>query len=186
MKPPIQYLAALIVLCAGCNDMYDTGRQKPLQESKFYADGLASRPLVEGTVPRGHTRLDEHLYTGKIDGKLTDLFPFPVTADVVKRGQDQYNVFCSPCHSRIGDGRGMIVQRGFPPPNSFHSDSIRVKPAGHYFDAVTNGFGRMYSYASSITPEDRWAIVAYIRALQLSRRVRAAELQPTELNSIAQ
>ena len=173
------------IFAAGCTDMYDHQRVKPLEENTFYRDGLSARPLLEGTVARGHEDLDEHLYHGKINGKLVDEFPFPVTLEVIKHGQDRFNTFCSPCHSRLGDGNGMIVRRGFPKPNSFHSDSVRVKPAGFYFDVITNGFGRMYSYAPSVPVKDRWAIVAYIRALQLSQRIRMNELPLDERSKLS-
>jgi hypothetical protein len=175
----------LLLTFAGCTDMYNQPRYKPLRESKFYEDRLSARQFVEGTVARGDARTDELFSTGRIDGKLANTFPFPVTNDVVKRGQDKFNVFCSPCHGRLGDGAGMIVQRGFPKPNSFHADSVRARPVGYYFDVMTNGFGRMYSYASSVPVEDRWAIAAYIRALQLSRRVPLSELSAEEQNKIA-
>lgn len=179
-------VAALSFAATGCTDMYDTGRVKPLQESRFYPDRQSSRPLVEGTVPRGYVKEDELLYTGKVDGKLADVFPFQVTKEVVERGENRYNTFCSPCHGRLGDANGMIVQRGFPRPNSFHADSIRAKPAGHYFDVMTHGFGRMYDYSASVPVKDRWAIIGYIRALQLSRRVMVNELSETERQRIAE
>lgn len=164
--------------------MYDDQKLKPLEESRFFRDGLSSRQPVEGTVPRGESRLDEHYYAGKTGGKLAETFPFPITGEIMKRGRDRYDIYCSPCHGRLGDGTGMIVQRGFPKPNSFHADSIRVKPVGHYFDVMTNGFGRMYSYAPSIPVNDRWAIVAYIRALQYSRRALLNDLTEAERASL--
>ena len=173
------------ILYTGCTDMYDHQKVKPLEESKFYRDGLSARPLVEGTVARGHENMDEHLYRGTVNGKLVDEFPFPATLDVIKHGEDRYNTFCSPCHSRLGDGNGMIVRRGFPKPNSFHSDSVRNKPAGYYFDVITNGFGRMYSYAPSVPVKDRWAIVAYIRALQLSQRAHVSGLPSDDQSRIS-
>ena len=151
--------------------MADRQKLKPLEESRFFPDSESSRPIVEGTLARGQLRLDELLYQGKQNGSLATTFPFPITEDVMKRGKEKFETFCTPCHGRLGDGRGMIVRRGFPQPMSFHADSVRAKPEGHYFDVMTNGFGRMYSYAASISPYDRWAIVAYIRALQYSRRV---------------
>jgi hypothetical protein len=173
----------LIVLAgvSGCHlDMYDQPKFKPLSVNPLFADSMASRPLVDGTVARGDAERDELLYTGKIRGKLVDLFPFPVTREVVMRGQDRFNVFCSPCHSRLGDGRGMIVQRGFPPPVPYDADSILTKPAGFFFDVISNGRGKMYDYSASVPVKDRWAIAAYIRVLQKSRRVRISELPPQE------
>ena len=177
--------AALIVVAAlaGCNDMYDQPKYIPLRSSKFFPDG-SSRPLVEGTVARGYARTDQLMYAGKINGKLADKFPFPVTAEVLKRGQDRFNIFCSPCHGRLGNGDGMIVRRGFPKPNSFHADSVRSLPAGFYFDVITNGFGRMYSYAPSVPVEGRWDIVAYIRALQLSQHTSVNDLGLAERKQI--
>lgn len=169
----------------GCNDMYDGHKMKPLQESKYYADHLSARQIPEGTVARGYDRTDELLYTGRIDSVLADAFPFEITDDVMKTGQHQFSTFCTPCHGRLGDGNGMIVQRGFPRPNSYHADSIRSKPAGYYFDVITNGFGRMYSYAPSVPVRDRWAIVAYIRALQLSQRAPTEELSSADRISIS-
>ena len=170
----------LLMVVPGCTDMYDNQKMKPLEESRFFPDHLSARPPVEGTVPRGHTTLDEHLYTGKVGGKFVDQFPFPITAEILKRGHDRFDIFCSPCHGRLGDGSGMIVQRGFPKPNSFSTDSVAAKAVGQYFDVITNGFGRMYSYAPSIPVDDRWAIVAYIRALQYSRHVPVADLKQAD------
>lgn len=175
-------MAALALVA--CNDMYNGNRMKPYEESRFYRDNLSARPIPEGTVARGDVRADALLYQGKINGKPADVFPFPVTTAVVHRGQDRFNTFCSPCHGRLGDGFGMIVRRGFPRPNSFLADSIRAKPVGHYFDVITNGFGRMYSYAPSVPVRDRWAIIAYIRALQLSQHVSVSGLSPAERSTL--
>ncbi|MER3523710.1 MAG: quinol:cytochrome C oxidoreductase [Ignavibacteria bacterium] len=166
----------MLLVFAGCNDMYDTGRIKPFERNAFFVDGSSARPIPEGTVARGQALVTDVLHTGTRDGKFVDAFPFAITDSVMRRGRDRYLTFCTPCHGRLGDGGGMIVQRGFPRPNSFHSDSVRARPAGYYFDVITNGFGRMYSYAPSIPIEDRWAIVAYIRALQLSQRAEVSAL----------
>jgi mono/diheme cytochrome c family protein len=180
MKPLHVIYSLLMLVTAGCADMYDGQKIKPLEESGFFENRLSSRPLVEGTVPRGELRLDEHLYSGRIAGELADTFPFPVSMETMARGRERFQTFCSPCHGRLGDGTGMIVQRGFPKPNSFHSDSLRSKPVGHFYDVILNGFGRMYSYAPSIRVEDRWAIVAYIRALQYSRMTPVTDLSEQE------
>jgi len=180
----IALLATTALFIAACNDMYDGQRVKPLEESVFFEDGRSSRPLVEGTVPRGYLTLDEHLLKGKVDGRLAESFPYAITDSVMRRGKERHDIFCSPCHSRVGDGQGMIVQRGFPKPNSFHADSVRIKPVGHFFDVITNGFGRMYSYAASIPVNDRWAIVAYIRALQYSRHASRADLSEAEQSKL--
>jgi Cytochrome C oxidase, cbb3-type, subunit III len=170
-------VGTLCLFAYGCHlDMYDQPKYKPLSSSSFYSNGQSSRPLIEGTVPRGQVHTDELLYTGKINGNFADVFPFPITREVVERGQDRFNTFCTPCHGRLADGDGMVVQRGFPKPPSFHADSVRTEPAGFYFDVISNGFGRMYSYAPSVPVHDRWAIVAYIRALQLSWMVPISEV----------
>jgi hypothetical protein len=165
---------AAIVLClaaAGCRqDMHDAPRYEPLEASTFFDDGRGSRTLVANTVARGTLREDEHLYTGKIDGQLTDVFPMPVTAEVMARGRDRYGVFCTPCHGGTGQGNGMVVQRGFRAPAPFHEDRLRNAPAGYFFDVMTHGFGAMSDYAAQVPVADRWAIAAFIRALQFSQR----------------
>jgi cytochrome c553 len=168
---------ALLLIVAGClalaacrQDMHDAPRYEPLEASTFFEDGRGSRTLVAGTVARGTLREDEHLYQGKIDGELTNIFPMPVTMELMARGQERYNVFCSPCHGRTGQGNGMVVQRGFRAPPSFHEERLRNAPVGYYLDVETNGFGAMPDYAAQVPVADRWAIAAYIRALQLSQR----------------
>ena len=150
--------------------MHDAPRYEPLEASAFFTDGRASRMLVANTVARGQLKEDEHLYSGKIAGQLATEFPMPVTPEVMARGQERFNVFCSPCHSRRGDGTGMIVQRGFRQPPSYHEERLVNAPVGHFFDVMTNGFGAMQDYSAQVPVADRWAIAAYIRALQLSRR----------------
>lgn len=162
--------------------MHDQPKLEPLEKNTFFSDQRASRPLVEGTVARGQLRIDEHLYTGKVNGELATTLPFPATKEVLARGQERYNIFCSPCHDRVGSGNGMIVQRGFRKPPSFHLERLREMPVGHYFDVMTNGFGTMYSYSDRITPKDRWAIAAYIRVLQLSQNAALTDV-PQEQRS---
>jgi mono/diheme cytochrome c family protein len=165
---PFGLLAVLAL--AGCRqDMHDQPRFKPLAESDFYADLRAARPPVEGTVARGQLHEDSYLYTGKLGNNPGDYMPFPVTDEVLARGRERFNIYCAPCHSGLGDGNGVIVQRGFRAPPSYHSERLRKAPLGYFFDVMTNGFGAMPEYASEIPPRDRWAIVAYIRALQLSQ-----------------
>lgn len=165
----------------GCHrDMRDQPKYKPFEASDFFADGRSVRPIVEGTVARGHLRTDSLLYTGKMAGKPVDLFPFEVTRDVILRGRDRYNIFCSPCHDYTGSGRGMIAMRGHRLPPSFHDERLRNAPAGYFFDVMTNGFGAMYDYAAQIAPEDRWAIVAYVRTLQAARSATPADVPPSE------
>jgi len=175
-------LAVALAVLSGCrSEMYDQPRYEPYEASEFFDDGTSARPLVAGTVPRRDPRdqgkwSEELFTTGKTAGKLAEALPFPVDRAVLERGQERFRIFCTPCHGELGDGRGMIVQRGFNPPPSFHSDVVRQKPVGHYFDVMTRGFGTMYSYAARIPARDRWAIAAYIRALQVSQNTRASEL----------
>lgn len=221
---------------AGCRqDMHDQPKYKPLEPSATFKDGRSSRPLVEGTVPRGFLREEALLYTGRetaatgvgqanagqegaagADGardgatstpatqQVTDVtggragqaqqgqtgqgfsnsFPFPVDGTVLDRGEERYNIYCAVCHDRMGSGRGMVVRRGYRQPPSLHIDRLRQAPAGYFFDVITNGFGAMPDYAASITPRDRWAIVAYIRALQLSHQGTVADVPPEERNKL--
>ncbi|HXN63946.1 MAG TPA: cytochrome c [Candidatus Acidoferrales bacterium] len=177
--------AALVLLLGGCRrDMQVQPRYNPYDPSAFFDDGRSVRPLVPGTVARGQLRLDELLYTGKINGKEAEEFPFPITKADLERGRDRYNIYCTPCHDFTGSGRGMIVLRGFPQPPSFHMDRLRQAPAGHFFDVMTNGLGVMYSYAARITPEDRWRITAYIRALQLSQGATLGDVPAAERQTL--
>jgi mono/diheme cytochrome c family protein len=163
-------IAAACVALVGCRqDMHDAPSYDPLQGTTFFANGAASRPLVANTVARGQLRADEHLYTGKINGQVATEFPMPVTKAVLDRGQERFNVYCSPCHGRTGEGNGMIVQRGFRQPPSYHDERLRNAPVGYFFDVMTNGFGAMQDYSAQVTVPDRWAIAAYIRVLQVSR-----------------
>ena len=165
------------LLAAGCRqDMHDQPKFKPYAKSDFFADQRASRPLVDGTIARGHLREDAVLYTGKAAGKPADAFPFPVTADVMARGRERFDIFCSPCHGRTGAGDGMIVQRGYRKPPTFHQDRLRQAAPGYTYDVITNGFGAMPDYAQQIPVRDRWAIVAYITALQRSQHAAADRL----------
>ncbi len=173
-------LLAGMWICACRTDMHVQPRYSPMDPSPFFDDGRSARPLVEGTIPRGHLRLDDQLYTGKVNGKDAETFPFPITQDVLERGRERFNIFCTPCHDRTGNGNGMIVQRGFRHPPSYHIDRLRTAPVGHFFDVITNGFGGMYSFASRIPPKDRWAIIAYIRALQLSEGAKLSDLPAGE------
>ena len=173
--------AVAAVANGGCHlDMYDQPKFKPLAADNFFADGASARPLVEGTVARGHADTNEYIATGKSGGTPGSGFPFPVTMAVMERGRDRFDTFCSPCHGRLADGNGMVVRRGFPRPPSLLADSIRSEPEGFFFDVMTEGFGRMYSYAPSIPVDDRWSIVAYLRALQLRAGVPAGELPPAD------
>jgi mono/diheme cytochrome c family protein len=164
----------IVMATSACRlDMHVQPRFNPLAKNDFFADQRSARPLVEGTVARGELRADAYFYTGKIDNNPGDYFPFAVDETVLARGRERFNVFCAPCHSRLGDGNGFIPSRGFPrKPPSYHIERLRKAPVGYFFDVMTNGFGLMPDYASQIPPKDRWAIVAYIRALQLSQMQR--------------
>lgn len=168
----------LLGLClAGCrSDMQDTPKAKTFRASRFFDDRLTARPLVAGTVPAGGLADEEVLYNGSVNGRLVTIFPFPVTRDILARGRERYNIFCAPCHGRTGDGNGMIAQRGFRHPPSYHIFRLRNAPVGHYYDVITHGFGSMYDYADRVAPRDRWAIIAYIRALQLSQNAAIADV----------
>jgi hypothetical protein len=162
-------MIALLAL-AGCRqDMHDQPRFKPLAKSDFYADLRSARPPVEGTVARGQLHEDTYFYTGKVGENPGDYMPFPVTQEVLQRGRERFDIYCTPCHSRLGDGNGMVVQRGFQHPPSYHTDRLRKAPLGYFFMVMTEGFGAMPDYAEQVPPRDRWCIVAYIRALQLSQ-----------------
>jgi len=156
--------------------MHDQPKYVPLRESAFFNDARSARPLVEGTVARGQLREDELMFTGKAGGQDATVFPMPVNAAVMARGQERYNIYCSPCHGRTAQGDGMIVLRGYRRPPSLHDDRLRTAPVGHFFDVMTNGFGAMPDYAAQIKVEDRWAIIAYIRALQLSGHATLADV----------
>jgi mono/diheme cytochrome c family protein len=189
---------ALLMICiagsAACRqDMQDQPKMKPFRGTTFFRDGLSGRPPVEGTVPRGFLRADTEFFTGKKSKTAAqgspspqpvanaaaganpfaddvEVFPLPVTEDVLKRGRERYEIFCVVCHGLTGNGDGMVVRRGFRRAASFHDDRLRQAPVGHFFDAITNGWGAMPSYAPQIPVQDRWAIVGYIRALQLSQK----------------
>jgi mono/diheme cytochrome c family protein len=169
-------LTAISALVGCHDDMYNQPRYEPLERSDFFNDHRASRPLVAGTVVYRAERTDDMLHTGRANGELTSELPVELTAALLRRGQERYNIYCSVCHARTGDGNGMIVQRGYRQPPTFHSDRLRGVPVGHFFDVATSGFGAMPSYALQVPTKDRWAIAAYIRALQLSQYATADEL----------
>jgi hypothetical protein len=171
-------VAAALVL--GCTQkMTQQPYYRPYSPSEVYADGSSARPVPADTVARGHEGDDSLLFTGKADnGQDSTQFPFPITRDVLDRGRSRYEIFCAPCHGYVGDGDGLVPQRGFTFPPSYHSDRLRQAPVGHFFDVVTNGFGSMPSYAAQIPVRDRWAIVAYVRALQLSQHASLDDLPP--------
>lgn len=207
-------LSSIAVLLCGCrSDMQDQPRYRPFAESRFFPDGRSARPLPEGTVARGRLRTDRVLYTGKkqlpvvakstvstarptsqpekpaataasFDPSFVTEFPFPITRPIMERGKQRFETFCTPCHGYLGNGRGMIVQRGLQPPPSYHTERLRDAPVGHFFDVITNGYGAMYSYASRVRTADRWAIIAYIRALQMSQGAAPTDAPPQELSRL--
>jgi len=174
-------MAATLVL-AGCRqDMHDQPKYKPLVASGFFRDGLSARPIIADTVARGHLDEDPEYYTGKsASGKFVDRLPEAPTAEMLRRGQERFGIYCTPCHDHTGSGRGMVVRRGFKQPPSYHIDRLRQAPAGYFYDVMTNGFGAMPDYRGQIDPADRWAIVAYIRALQRSQHAALADVPADE------
>lgn len=179
--------AALLLITAGCRkDMYDQPKYEPYDPSTTFTDGTSSRPQVVGTVARGDLQADSYYYQGKADGKDVDQFPFEVTSETLELGRERYQVFCSPCHGRLGDGRGMVVRRGFSPPPSFHAEYLKKIPVGHFYNVISHGYGAMYSYAARIPVRQRWAIAAYIRVLQYSQDADPADLTPDEKKVIAE
>jgi mono/diheme cytochrome c family protein len=162
--------------------MHDQPRYRPLAGSSFYADGRGSRPIIDGTVAWGKLKTDTRMYKGKDGNNFISEIPVPVTEALLARGRQRFDIFCSPCHGRAGDGEGMVSQRGFKRPPSYHTGKLLGQPAGYYFDVISNGFGAMASYASRVPVEDRWAIVAYIRALQYSRQATIEDV-PENLRS---
>jgi hypothetical protein len=207
-------MAALsgLIFLTGCHtDMWIQNKvDRPLAPSKFFPNGQSARPLVPHSIARGHFDDNPAYYTGIIGGtrvnvgimsgnpvetgifrgKYVDKFPFPMTADVLKRGENRFNIFCAPCHSRIGDGQGMIAIRGFnlrKKPANYNTERLRNMPVGHFYDVITNGYGVMYSYAERIPdPRDRWAIVGWIRVLQLSQHAPVTDVPKSELNQLAE
>jgi cbb3-type cytochrome c oxidase subunit III len=177
LRKSLPPLLALIAITAGCRiDMHIQPYYRPFAKSDFFADDRSARMPVEGTVARGDLREDTYLYTGKIGSNLGDYMPFPVTKEVLDRGRERYNIYCAPCHGRVGDGNGFIPTRGFRQPPSFHIDRLRNVPIAYLFDVDTNGYGVMPDYAAQIAPRDRWCIAAYIRALQLSQNAPASDV----------
>ncbi len=176
----LQVLAAAALMCACRRDMQDQPRFRPFRPTTFFADGRSARPQVEGTVARGHLEEDDLLNRGIVDGKLAEEFPFPITAEILARGRDRFDIFCSPCHGRVGDGDGAVVERGMRRPTSFHAERLRAAPPGYVFDVITRGFGAMFDMSDRIPAEDRWAIVAYVRALQRSQTAKLADAPAEE------
>lgn len=184
-------LGAGLLLASGCKPlfdirkaMYDQPKYEPLEKTDFFGDSRSARPLIEGTVPQGHLRLDDHLYEGLevIDGdyRQAQTFPFEITAKDLDRGQEMYNVHCSVCHGLSGHGNGLVVQRGYKEAPSYHTDVLRGAPPGYFYNVILNGYGQMMSYAHQIPVEDRWRIIAYIKTLQRSQFARVEDLEAIE------
>jgi len=171
---------ALALIAGGCRqDMHDQPVVEPFEASVLFHDGAGSRQLPEGTVARGLLRDDRELYFGLTsDDTVVTRLPLAVTRELLDRGRSRYDAFCSPCHGRTGDGLGMVVRRGFKQPSSFHDERLRQQPVGYFYTVISNGFGDMSSYAAQIRPEDRWAVVAYLRTLQWSRSTPLTALPP--------
>ena len=169
--------ASCLVFAGACRqDMHDQPKYKPLRASELFPDGSSARPLIDGTVARGALQEDEAFFTGKIGLATVKELPFRIEEADLNRGEQRYNIYCSPCHDRTGAGKGMVVQRGYRQPPSFHVDRLKQADAGYMFDVMTNGFGAMPDYKAQIDARDRWRIVAYIRALQLSQSATAADI----------
>jgi len=187
-KKEFLLLSVCILFLTGCNtDMWIQAKVKSYHESPVFPHNMSARPLVAGTVAKGQDKMNLPFQTGYQNGKYVEKFPMPLTKAVLERGQDRFNIFCSPCHGRVGDAKGMITQRGlklYNPPPSFHTDRLRSYPIGHIFSVITNGTNVMYSYADRIEPKDRWAIVAYVRALQLSQNASLQDVPSKELKKL--
>jgi mono/diheme cytochrome c family protein len=170
-------LAAGLLLLTSCReDMHNQPKFIPLRENTFYPDLRSARAPMEGTIARGQLEDDPLLYTGKVNGQEADQFPFAITAQDLARGRERFNIYCSPCHSQLGDGNGMIAQRGFKNPPSYYEPRLLKAPVGHFFNVMTNGWGSMGDYSAQVPVADRWRIAAYIRALQLSRTAKTSDL----------
>ncbi len=178
-------IAAAAVSLAACRqDMQDQPRFKPLQRSNFFADGRSARPTIAGTIARGHLQLNPALFLGEVNGRFVSTPPLPVDGALLARGRDRYDIYCSPCHSRAGDGRGMVALRGFRYPPSFHSDRLRGVPDGYIYAVITNGYGAMSDYSYQLEPRDRWAVTEYVRVLQFSRNAHTGELDENDRQAL--
>ncbi len=177
-------LAGLLLLSACGRNMYDQPKAETYEASPFFADGASSRPLPEGTISRDRGGVDPVYFTGLDATGMVSELPVELTTELLLRGQERYDIYCSACHNYNGDGGGMIVQKGFPQPASFHDQRLLDSPVGYFYNAITNGFGRMYSYASRIPVEDRWAIAGYVKALQLSQNATLDDVPAEVLESL--
>lgn len=179
------FALVMLVTAIGCRrDMFNQPKSNPLRESNFFSDGAASRPIPPHTVSRDELQNDDSFYTGMIGTNLVADFPIKITHEVLERGRQRFEINCVPCHGETGEGNGIVVQRGFPAPPSYHIERLRTAPIGHFFDVMTHGYGAMYSYANRVTPEDRWAIAAYIRALQLSEHAALGDVPTNDISKL--
>jgi mono/diheme cytochrome c family protein len=179
-RSPLWLFTLLLSIGACRQDMHDQPRYKPFAKSAFWGDDRSARPLPEGTVARGQLRADAALYTGKEGKDFVTVFPLAVDERFIRRGRQRFDIYCSPCHGRTGTGNGIVVQRGLKQPTSFHAERLRLSPPGYFFDVMTNGFGAMQDYRAQVEPKDRWAIVAYIRALQYSQNAPLSDVPAPE------
>lgn len=174
-----------ICLLSACHtDMYDQPRYDLYEQSRFFKNHATSQLAPENTIARGDLELDDHFFRGKVNGEFATTLPVPLNEKLLRRGQERFQIFCAPCHGQLGNGRGMIVERGMKQPASFHEERLRKAPAGYFFDVMTNGFGVMYDYRERIEPADRWAIVSYIRALQASQSAAVSGLSAKDLSAL--
>ena len=184
---PIAKAIVCILFLAGCRqDMHDAPRIETYEANAFFADNRGSRVPPQGTVARGWLREDEALYTGKVNGQFVEAFPFAISHDDLARGQERYNIYCTPCHGRLGDGNGMVVQRGLRQAASYHNDRLRQEKIGYFFDVITNGFGAMQGYAEQVPVGDRWLIAAYVRALQFSQNAKIDDVPADKRGALEQ
>lgn len=175
------FVLCLPLFAAGCApNMSDQPKYNPMTPSDLFADGRSARPSIPGTVPYGSLASDPTFYTGRREGEVVERMPVAITPDLLRRGRERFEIYCSPCHGRTGDGQGMVVRRGFRQPPSYFIPRLREAPDGHFFEVITNGFGEMYSYANRVSAADRWAITAYIRALQLSEAATLEDVPTPE------
>jgi len=177
-------LCGFLFLCACRHDMMNEPRAKTFSQSEFFKDGASARPLPANVVPRGEAQVNDAFHIGMTNGVYVTQLPMQLTPKLLARGHERFDAICAECHGRTGDGNGMVVQRGFPVPPSYHLDRMRNAPLGHFFDVITNGYGAMFPYAAQVEPQDRWAIAAYIRALQLSQHANPNDLPPDVRNKL--
>ena len=183
-KKLLTFAFSLLTAAACRQDMHDAPRYDPLEASAVFQKGISAQPIVAGTVARGELRDNAMMYEGKVGGQPSTVFPFKIDKEALDRGENRYNVYCAPCHGRTGEGNGMVVQRGYRQAASFHTDRLRDSQPGYFFDVITNGFGVMPDYKMQIPADDRWKIIAYVRALQLSHHATTADVPAGDLGKL--